>query len=133
MQRAVVGLIAVGLLLGGAAAHAETALMFVTPQNIKEGTFRLSSKVARNNTVQFVIRRDVSKVSGPSESGYVSEGKAIGIPVKLEKDGKIWTFRFAVPVDRVESTLFTLWGGGRIGEGITYRFELGQFSKPNRE
>ena len=136
MKRAVAVLAAVGLLMGCAAAWADTVLMYVTPQNIKSGTFRLRSKAKRNNTVEFVIRRDVSGISGPSRGAYLSnptmDGKAIGTPVKLEQDGKLWTFRFSVPADRVADSVFTLWGGGQAGEGVTYRFRLGQFRKPDK-
>lgn len=137
MKQVVAGLVAIGLLLGSAEAWADTTLMFVTPQNIKEGTFRLKSKSTRNNTVQFVIRRDVSQIDGPGRSAYLSnptvDGKGLGTPVKLEEDGKILTFRFSVPKDRVADSVFTLWGGGRLGEGITYRFHLADFWKPQQE
>jgi hypothetical protein len=136
VKRLIAGLIAAGALLVSTAAWAETALMFVTPQNIKSTTFRLKSKALRNNTVQFVIRRDISTISGPSQSGYLSnpkvDEKGIGTPLKMEQDGKIWTFRFSVPADQVADSTFTLWGAGKIGEGITYRFDLAQFRKLNQ-
>ncbi|MGV3722906.1 MAG: hypothetical protein ACO1SX_18560 [Actinomycetota bacterium] len=137
MMRAVAGLAAVGILLGGTAAWAETALKYVTPQNIQGSTFSLKSKAARNNAVEFVIRRDVSKVDGPGRSGYLAnhgaDPKSIGTPVKLEQNGKSLTFRFSVPADKVAESDFTLWGGGQVGEGVTYRFKLGEFWKPKRE
>ncbi|HTE18827.1 MAG TPA: hypothetical protein VK689_10665 [Armatimonadota bacterium] len=137
MKRAVAGLVAAGLLLGGTAAWADTVLMHVTPRNIQGGTFRLKSKAARNSTVEFVIRRDVSGISEPSPRGYLSnplvDGKSIGKPVKLEQDGKLWTFRFTVPADQVADSVFTLWGGGQVGEGVTYRFRLAQFRKPAKD
>lgn len=123
----------VALLLGSTAAGADTALMFVTPQNIKGGTFSLTRKAARGNTVEFVIRRDVSKIDGPGRSGYLSnpavDGKSIGTPVKLEQDGNTLVFRFSVPANRVEGSVFTLWGRGLDGEGVTYRFRLAEFWK----
>jgi hypothetical protein len=137
LKLAVAGLGAAGLLLGSMAAWAETALVEVTPENIKGGTFRVTSKAARNHTVEFVIRRDVSNVSKPSQSGYLTnpevDGKSLGAPVKLERDGKIWTFRFSVPEDKVAGSVFTLWGAGKpsLGEGVTYRFRLAEFRKTN--
>ena len=137
MKRAVVGLLAAGLFLESTAAWADTSLMYVTPQNIQDGTFRLKSKASRNHTVEFVIRRDVRNIDGPGRSAYLSDptvdGKGLGTQVKLEERGKIWTFRFSVPVEKVTSSVFTLWGGGLVGEGVTYRFELGQFWKPNKD
>jgi len=135
MKRAVAGLAAVGLLMGGTVVWAETALMYVTPQNIQNGTFRLKSKAARNHTVEFVIRRDVSSVSKPSPSGYLSDGKSMGTRVKLAQDGKIWTFRFSVPEDQVADSVFTVWGTGKpsLGEGVTYQFRLAEFRKPGRD
>jgi hypothetical protein len=137
MKRAIAGLAAVGLLLGSTAVWAETALMYVTPQNIKGGTFRLTSKASRNNTVEFVIRRDVSKIEGPGRSAYLSnpkvDGRGLGTPVKLEEDGKVLIFPFSVPADRVADSVFTLWGGGKVGEGVTYRFRLAEFWKPRKD
>lgn len=130
MRRAVVVLGAAGLLLGGGAAGADTALVHVTPRNIEGGTFTLSSKAA-GRRVEFVIRRDVVKVDGPGRSAYLShpgkDAKGLGRPVRLEEDGKVWTFRFSVPADEVAESVFTLWGQGRGGEGVTYRFNLGDF------
>ena len=137
MMRGAMGLAVAGLLLGGAAARADTILAFVTPQNIQEGTFRLKSKAARNHTVEFVIRRDVSKIDGPGRTAYLSnptrDEKGLGTPVKLEEDGKILTYRFSVPKRQVADSVFTLWGGGKLGEGVTYRFRLGEFWKPDRD
>jgi hypothetical protein len=119
--------------MGSVAAWAETALMYVTPQNIKDGTFRLTSKASRNHTVDFVIRRDVRKLAQPSRSGYLSIGtNSIGTPVKLEQDGKVQTFRFSVPEEKVADSVFTLWGSGRpsFGEEVTYQFKLADFRKP---
>jgi hypothetical protein len=130
-------MVAIGCLLASTAAWALTSLAFVTPQNIQGSTFRLKSKAARNNSVQFVIRRDISNIEGPGRKGYLSnpsvDEKSIGTPVKLEQDGKVLTFRFSVPKEKVADSVFTLWGNGMSGEGVTYRFELGQFWKPARE
>ncbi|MCC2672673.1 MAG: hypothetical protein K0Q72_5145 [Armatimonadetes bacterium] len=136
MRRTAAGLVAVGLLVSCTAAWAETALMNITPQNIKESTFRVKSKVSRNNTVEFAIRRDVKDVNQPSRSAYLSFGeKTIGTPVKVEQNGKIWTFRFSVPADKVADGMFTLWGAGRpaYGDGITYRFRLADFRQPGQD
>ena len=137
MRHAVAGMAAVGLLLGCATAWADTALMFVTPQNIKRGTFRLTSRASRNHMVEFVIRRDVQNVDGPGRSGYLSnpkvDEKGLGTPVKLEQHGKILTFRFSVPEEQVADSVFTLWGNGLTGEGVTYRFALGQFWTPHQD
>lgn len=137
MKRAVAGLVVLGLLMGSTATWADTALIVVTAQNIKDGAFRLTSKAGRNKTVGFVIRRDVSKIDGPGRRAYLSnptvDGKGLGTPVKLEEDGKVWTFRFSVPADRVAESVFTLWGRGIGGEGVTYVFHLGQFRKLDKD
>ena len=137
MYRAITGVMAIGLLLGSTAARADTSLMYVTPQNIQDGTFRLKSKVLPNNRVEFVIRRNIRNIDGPGRSGYLSnpavDGKGLGTPVKLEERGNTLTFRFSVPVDKVPNSVFILWGNGLFGEGVTYHFELGQFWKPNKE
>lgn len=137
MKRTVAGLVVVGLLLGSTAVWADTLLMYVTPQNIKNGTFRLTTKAGRKKTVEFVIRRDVSKIDGPGRSAYLSnptvDGRGLGTPVKLEEDGKVLTFRFSVPADQVADSVFTLWGAGTRGEGVTYEFRLAQFWKPKQD
>jgi hypothetical protein len=138
MARAVAGLAAAGLIMGSTAAGAESALMYVTPQNIKDGTFRVTSKASRNNTVEFVIRRDIRNIREPSRKGYLSnpavDGSTLGTPVKLEQGGKTWRFRFSVPADRVAGSVFTLWGAGMpsLGEGVTYRFRLAEFWRPGK-
>ena len=137
MNRAIAALAALGILMGGTAAGADTTLMFVTPENIKGGTFRLTARAARNKTVEFVIRRDISKVDGPGRRGYVSnpavDPKGLGTPVKLEERGKVLTFRFSVPAEKVADSVFTLWGGGQVGEGVTHRFRLGEFWEPRKD
>lgn len=124
-----------GLLAAGTMAQAETLLSFVTPKNIKESTFRLTSKAGKNHSVEFVVRRDVHKIDGPGRAGYLSnpaiDGKSIGHPVKLEERDQVLTFRFSVPEGQVASTGFTLWGQGVQGEGVTYEFKLGDFWKPS--
>jgi hypothetical protein len=137
MKLVVMGLAAVGLLLGGRPAQADTALMFVTPQNIQGSTFRLTHKAVRKNMVEFVIRRDIRNIDGPGRSGYLSNSKldpkGLGTPVKLEEDDKTLTYRFSVPEEQVADSVFTLWGGGARGEGITFRFALAEFRKPKKE
>lgn len=134
MKQAVVGMAVAGLLLGGASARAETALVEVTPQSIQGSTFRLTSKTVRNNAVEFVIHRDVRNIEGPGRSAYLSnsetDGKGLGTPVKLEEEGKTFTFRFTVPAAKLAGSEFTLWGQGARGEGVTYRFHLAQFRRP---
>jgi hypothetical protein len=139
MKLAAAGMSVFGLLMGSGAARAETALAFVTPQNLKESTFRVTSRASRNHTVQFVVRRDVRNIEGPSSAGYLSHpainGKGLGKRIKPDVRGDIWTFRFSVPADQVRESVFTLWGAGmpRTGEGVTYRFNLGDFWKSDRE
>lgn len=134
MNRALAGLAAAGLFLGSMAAWADTALVHVTPQSIKGSTFRLTSKAARDNKVEFVIRRDVSKVTDPGRQAFVtdskSDAKGHGTLVKVKEEGQTLTYRFSVPADKVADSGFTLWGNGIRGEGITFRFQLGQFWKP---
>lgn len=135
MKRAITRMAVLGLLIGAAAARADTALMFVTPKNIQDGTFRLTSKTAKNNTVEFEIRRDIRGIDGPGRSAYLShttaDEKGLGTPVKLEEvKDKSLTYRFSVPEEKVAGSVFTLWGNGLFGEGITYRFDLAQFRKP---
>ncbi len=124
-------------LLGCSAATAETVLMHVTPQNIKGSTFTLSNKAARNDRLEFTIRRDVRGIDGPGRKGYLSnpavDPKGLGVLVKQTEDGGIWTFRFSVPARQLEASVFTLWGQGQSGEGVTYRFRLADFHKLPRD
>jgi hypothetical protein len=137
MKLIVASLAAVALLLGGGAASADTALVEVTPQTLKDANFTVTSKASRNHTVEFVIRRDVRNIDGPGRRGYLShpavDGKGLGTPVKLEEDGTILTFRFSVPADRLAGSVFTLWGQGLGGEGVTYRFRLADFRKSKKD
>jgi len=134
MKRAIAGLVAVGFLMLGTVAWADTILKVITPVNIEGTTFRVTSKPLRKNAVEFAIRRDVTNVTRPSRCGYLKhpavDGDKIGRPVKAEEDGKVWTFRFSVPVDQVEDSEFTLYGAGRpraADEGMTYRFRMADF------
>jgi hypothetical protein len=129
MKRRVAFLTLLGLLAAMTAAWSETALAFVTPKNLKDYGFRLTSKAWKNDTVEFVIRRDVRNIDGPGTAGYLSkaEDKSIGTPVKLHEGGKTLEFRFSVPADQLATTVFTLWGQGARGEGITFRFKLQDF------
>jgi hypothetical protein len=137
VQQTSVGLAAVGLLLSSPAVRADTALVEVTPQTIRGGTFRLTSKPGPDHTVRFVIRRDIRRVSGPGERGYLSHPaaapKSLGTPLKLERDGHALTFRFSVPEEQLADSVFTLWGNGLVGEGVTYRFRLAEFWKSSRK
>jgi hypothetical protein len=125
-----------GLLAAGTMARADTALVYVTPQSIKGSTFTLTSKPSRDNAVQFVIKRNVRGIDGPGTAAFVShpetKGKGLGTPVKLERDGNTFTFRFSVGEDKVKDSVFTLWGHGIGGEGVTFDFRLGEFWKPDR-
>ncbi len=131
MKWIVAGLAAAGLLWVTTAARADTALVHVTPKNLKEHGFQLSSKASGDHHVEFVIRRDVSGIKGPGSRGYVStlavNSRSLGTPVKLERDGTLWTFRFSVPAKEVAKRQFTLWGQGLYGEGVTFRFHMGEF------
>lgn len=129
MRQRVVVLATLVLLAAMTAAWSETALAFVTPKNLKEYGFRLTSKAAKNHTVEFVIRRDVRDIDGPGRVGYLSkaEDKTIGTPVKLHEEGKTLEFRFSVPADQLATTVLTLWGQGARGEGVTFRFNLKDF------
>lgn len=137
MKQVAVALAAVGLLVGSRVASAETALKFMTPQNIQDSTFRLTSKTARKNTVEFVIRRDIRNIDGPGTGGYLSnpklDEKGLGTPVKLEQNDQTLTFRFSVPERQVADSVFTLWGHGARGEGVTFRFALGEFWTSKKE
>lgn len=139
MIRFFLGLLGVGLLLGVAPVRAATALADVTPQNIKSGTFRLTSKAGPDRTVEFVIRRDIHNVSLPDRAGYLSNpavnGNTLGKRLKHEQRGKTLTYRFSVPEEEVSGSVFTLWGyGAAAGEpGVTYQFRLGQFWKPRKD
>jgi hypothetical protein len=35
-----------------------------------------------------------------------------------------------VPADKIADNVFTLWGGGQVGQGVTYRFRLAEFRNP---
>ena len=139
MQRFVLGLLGAALFLGVVPVRATTSLAEVTPQNIESGTFRLTSRMGRDHTVEFVIRRDIHTVSLPDRAGYLSnpavDGNTLGKRVKPEQQGKTQTFRFSVPEAKVVGSIFTLWGyGAAAGEpGVTYRFRLDQFWKPRKE
>ncbi len=124
--------LAVGLLLGCATARAETALVFVTPKNLKEHRFQLTARAGVKPTVEFVVRRDITGIDGPGRQGYLSDGdsKSLGTPVKREEEPrKTLTLRFSLPEAKVATTQFTLWGQGARGEGITFRFRLADFWK----
>jgi hypothetical protein len=132
-MRALTAALAVGLLLGGAAARADTVLVEVTPKNLKEHRFELTARPGPDRTVEFVVRRDVRGIDGPGRQGYLSDAgsKNLGTPVKREEEpGKTLTFRFSLPEARVATTRFTLWGQGARGEGVTYRFRPADFWKP---
>jgi hypothetical protein len=134
VNRTPILLAAVSMLLATSTAWALTSLSIVTPKNIKGSTFTLTSKPVRNNSVQFVIRRNVRGIDGPGTTAYVTDPsmdpKRLGTPVKLEQDGKTFTFRFSVPAEKVKNSVFTLWGNGLAAEGITFKFHLGEFWKP---
>jgi hypothetical protein len=133
MKRASVFLAIAVSLVGSTAAWALTVLEPITPQNIKGSTFTLTSKAVRTETVEFLIRRNVRGIDWPSRKAYLSDPttdpKTLGTPIKLEQDGKTFTFRFSVPAEKVEDSVFTLWGGP--GEQVTFRFRLGEFWKPD--
>lgn len=139
MKRFFLGLLGTGLLLGVLPVRAATSLAEVTPQNIEGGTFRLTSRAGRDHTVEFVIRRDIHTVSLPDRAGYLSnpavDGNTLGKRVKQEQRGKMQTYRFSVPEEKVAGSVFTLWGyGTAAGEpGVTYQFRLDQFWKPRKE
>ena len=132
MKRALLGL-AVGCFLGIGAATADTALVMMSPENLKANRFTLESRTAKARSVEFVIRRDVRGIDGPGRVGYLSnpgvDGKSLGTPVKLEmeRDGQVLKFRVSVPADQVAESQFTLWGQGLRGEGVTFRFRLVDF------
>jgi len=132
-MRALTMALAVGLLLGCATARADTALVSVTPKNLKENRFQLTAKAGPNLTVEFVVRRDITGIEGPGRQGYLSDAdsKSLGTPVKLEEEpGKALTFRFSLPEAKVATTKFTLWGQGVGGEGVTFRFRPADFWNP---
>lgn len=134
MTRATAILTMVGWLAGSTAAWALTSLAHVTPQNLEKHRFTLTSRAGRNDTVEFVIRRDVRGISRPGKRAYLkdanTEPRSLGTPVKLEEADQRLTFRFSVPAQKVASAEFTLWGEGMVGEGVTFRFRLGEFWKP---
>jgi hypothetical protein len=130
MIRRAVGFATMGLLLSAGALRAETALAFMSPKNLKEYRFELNSKPRKNKTVEYVIRRDIKGIDGPGRVGYLSKlgDKNIGTLVKLREEGNTLEFRFSILVDQLESTVFTLWGQGARGEGVTFRFNLKDFA-----
>lgn len=135
MNRTITALTLAGGLMCIKAASADTALMHMTPKNLRESKFRVSHK-ATGNQVEFNIRRDVRNIDGPGRSAYLSNAKkggaGLGTPVKLKEEGSQFTFRFSVPADQVADTVFTLWGYGARGEGITFEFNLSDFWKPEK-
>jgi hypothetical protein len=139
MKRFFLGLLGTGVFLGVVPARALTSLAPVTPQNIQSGTFRLTSRAGRDDTVEFVIRRDIHNISLPDRAGYLSnsavDGSALGKRVQPAQRGKIQTYRFSIPAEKVAGSVFTLWGyGAAAGEpGVTYQFRLDQFWKPRKE
>ena len=128
MKHFVTGLMAMALVAG--ASWAETALMFVTPTNIKDTTFTVKSKTVKRDAVEFVIRRDVKGIDRPASGAYLN-----GKEIKLKTDGNRWTYRFTVPKDQVANSVFTLWGAGApgFGEGVTYRFNLADFRRGEKD
>ena len=134
-MRASTAALAVGLLLGGATARADTALVFITPNNLKEHRFQVTARAGRNHTVEFAVRRDIRGIEGPGRQGYLSDAdsKSLGTAVKREEElGKTLTFRFSLPEAKLATTRFTLWGQGLRGEGVTFRFRLAEFWKAAR-
>jgi hypothetical protein len=133
MKRAIGILVAAGLILGSGAAWALTSLCPVTPKNLAEAKFTLSTKAGPSKSVEFVIRRDIRGIDGPGRAGYLSDRtkdpKSLGTRLKLDDDGKTLTFRFTVPEDKVATSEFTLWGQGLAGEGVTFEFKLREFWK----
>ena len=129
MRRRTAGLAIAGLIFGAAAVQAETALMFMSPKNLKEVGFTLTSKAGKDKSVEYVVRREIKGIDGPGRAGYLSKDgdKSIGTPVKLRAHGTMLEFRFSVPEDQLATTQFTLWGQGARGEGVTFRFALKDF------
>lgn len=137
MKLAVLGLAVAGLLLAGTKARALSSLARVTPQNIKGSTFQLFSNAGQNHTVEFVIQRNVRNIEVPGKRAFLSDSetdaRSLGTPIKLEESGNILTFRFSVPEAKVATSEFNLLGhGDAAGEGVTYRFQLGDFWKPRK-
>ena len=139
MQRFLVGALGASLFLAVTPARAATSLAEVTPQNIESGTFRLTSRVKRDHSVEFVLRRDIRSISLPERAAYLSnptvDGNTLGKRVKPEQQGKSQTYRFAVPEEKVAGSVFMLRGyGAAAGEpGVSYQFRLEQFWKPRKE
>ncbi len=129
MTRRVAMLAVTGLLSGAGALYADTALVYVSPKNLKEHRFELTSKARKDKTVEFVITRNVRGIDGPGRAGYLSkpDDKNIGTPVKLQGEKDRLEFRFSVPEGEVQTAEFTLWGQGLRGEGVTFRFNLKDF------
>jgi hypothetical protein len=131
------GLATIGLLFGAATVRADTALVIMTPQKLKDNAFKLTTKAARDHAVEFVITRDIKGIDGPGRAGYLwdkaAERNGLGTRVKLEERDDTLTFRFTVPEEKVASSVFTLWGQGIRGEGITFEFQLDQFRKTKKD
>lgn len=129
--------LAVGLLLGATVVQADTALVLMAPQNLKTHAFKLTTKAGRDHTVEFTITRDVKGVDGPGRAGYLTDTNVprrdLGTRVKLEERDQTLTFHFTVPEEKVSASVFTLWGQGLRGEGVTFEFQLGQFWKPKKD
>lgn len=132
-MRALTVALAAALLLGCASARADTALVYVTPKNLKKNRFQLTARAGPNLTLEFVVRRDITGIDGPGRQGYLSDpdSKSLGTPVKLEETaGKTLTFRFSLPEAKISTTTFTVWGQGLRGEGVTFQFRPADFWKP---
>ena len=129
MTRRAAGLAIAGLLLSAGALHAVTKLVFMSPANLKEHRFSLSSKPGKDKTVDYVIRRNIKGIDGPGRAGYLSKDgdKSIGTRVNLREEQDTLEFRFSLPQDEVATSTFTLWGQGARGEGVTFEFKLRDF------
>ena len=129
MTRRAASIALLSLCFAASSARADTALVFMSPKNLKEYAFTVASKPGKDKAVEYVIRRDVKGIDGPGTAGYLSKDgdKTIGMPVKLREEGKTLEFRFTVPNDELATTVFTLWGQGARGEGVTFRFRLSDF------
>jgi hypothetical protein len=137
MKRLSAGLAAGGLLLAGGAVRADTALVIITPQSIKSSSFKLTTKRSKDHAVEFTISRSIKGIDGPGRAGYLTypeeERRDLGTRVKLDERDDTLTFRFTVPEEKIAKTVFTLWGQGLRGEGVTFEFQLGQFWKPKKD
>lgn len=133
MRRTMTMLGTAGLLLSCTAAWAVSSLAEVTPQNLEQHRFTLTSKAVPGGTVEFVIRRDVRGISVPGKRAFVSDARtepnSPGTPVKVEEDGHFQTFRFSVRQERIADSTFTLLSPGGASVGATYRFKLSTFRR----